>query len=56
MLWPILTTEISADRGDAYPRGVKYPVIDLVIDKILAAVGLEELDPALFPGRVLPRL
>jgi hypothetical protein len=54
-LWPILTTEISADRGDSYPRGVKYPVIDLVIDKFLTAVGLEGLDPKLFPGRVLPR-
>lgn len=54
-LWPMLTTEISADRGDAYPRGVKYPVIDLVLDKILSAVGLEDLEPKFFPGRVLPR-
>jgi hypothetical protein len=54
-MWPMLTTEISSDRGDAYPRGAKYPVIDLVIDKLLAAVGLEELNPEFFPGRVLPR-
>ena len=51
-LWPILKTKISADRGDAYPRGVTYPVIDLVRDKFLHTVGLEELDPNLFPGRV----
>ena len=43
-LWPMLQTEISADRGDAYPRGVTYPLIDLVRDNILHAVGLEELD------------
>ncbi|MGA7852669.1 MAG: hypothetical protein WCA15_05035, partial [Candidatus Acidiferrales bacterium] len=49
-LWPILQTKISADRGDDYPRGVTYPVIDLVRDKILHAVGLDELDPNLFPS------
>lgn len=54
-LWPMLTTVISADRGDAYPRGVEYPVIDLVLDKIINAIGLEELDPTFFPGRTLPR-
>lgn len=54
-LWPMLRTLISADRGDAYPRGVEYPVIDLALDKIISVVGLEELDPGLFPGRTLPR-
>ncbi len=54
-LWPMLTTMISADRGDAYPRGVDYPMIDLALDKLIHAVGLEELDPAFFPGRALPR-
>jgi hypothetical protein len=54
-LWPMLTTEISADRGDSYPRGVKYPMIDLALDRIIHAVGLEELDPQFFPGRNLPR-
>lgn len=53
-LWPMLQTEISADRGDAYPRGVTYPLIDLVRDNILHAVGLEELDPNLFPGHASP--
>lgn len=55
-LWPMLTTVISADRGDAYPRGVKYPVIDLALSKIIHVVGLDELDPKLFPGRILPGL
>jgi hypothetical protein len=54
-LWPMLTTVISADRGDAYPRGVEYPVIDLALGKQIHVVRLEELDPNVFPGRVLPR-
>ena len=54
-LWPMLTTIISADRGDAYPRGVEYPVVDLAFDNLIHAVGLEGLDPQLFPGRTLPR-
>jgi hypothetical protein len=54
-LWPMLTTMISADRGDAYPRGIEYPVIDLALDKLIHVVGLEDLDPTLFPGRTLPR-
>jgi len=54
-LWPMLRTLISGDRGDAYPRGVEYPMIDLALDKIIHVTGLEELDPGLFPGRVLPR-
>jgi hypothetical protein len=54
-LWPMLTAIISGDRGDAYPRGVEYPMIDLALDKIIHVVGLDELDPKFFPGRVLPR-
>jgi hypothetical protein len=54
-LWPMLTTEISADRGDAYPRGIHYPVIDLALDKQINVIGLEGLDPKFFPGRTLPR-
>lgn len=54
-LWPMLTTVISVDRGDGYPRGVKYPMIDLALDKLIHVIGLEEQDPKLFPGRVLPR-
>ena len=54
-LWPLLTTMISGDRGDAYPRGVSYPAIDLALDGIIGMNHLEDLDPALFPGRTLPR-
>jgi hypothetical protein len=51
----MLTTVMSADRGDAYPRGVEYQMIYLALDKIIDVVGLEELDPTFFPGRSLPR-
>jgi hypothetical protein len=54
-LWPMLTTIISADRGDTYPRGVEYPMIDLALDGLIHVVGLEGLDSKYFPGRVLPR-
>jgi len=54
-LWPMLRTLISVDRGDHYPRGVQYPVIDLALDGLIHTVGLEALDPAQFPGRRLPR-
>jgi len=54
-LWPILATEISVDRGDKYPRGVRYPMIDLALDKIISVSHLEDLDAAHFPGRTLPR-
>lgn len=53
-LWPILTTVISVDRGDPYPRGVEYPMIDLALDQLINVLGLEQLDPTLFPGRTLP--
>jgi Trypsin-like peptidase domain len=52
-LWPMLRTLISCDRGDRYPRGVEYPVIDLALDRIIHVVGLEQLDPRFFPGRSL---
>jgi hypothetical protein len=52
-LWPMLTTVISIDRGDAYPRGVEYQMIDLALDKIITVDGLEQLDPAFFPGKSL---
>jgi hypothetical protein len=49
----MLTTVISTDRGEAYPRGVEYPMIDLALDKLINVVGLEQLDPTFFPGRNL---
>ena len=51
----MLTMNVSGDRGDKYPRGVWYPVIDLALDGIIKVDGLEDLDPALFPGRVLQK-
>jgi hypothetical protein len=54
-LWPMLTTLVSADRGEAYPRGVEYQMIELALDKIIHTVGLETLDASLFPGYELPR-
>jgi hypothetical protein len=35
-LRPILSTMISANRGSKYPPGVAYPVIDLVVDGLIA--------------------
>jgi hypothetical protein len=52
-LWPMLTTTISIDREKDYPRGVEYPMIDLALNKLINVVGLEQLDPAFFPGRSL---
>jgi hypothetical protein len=54
-LWPMLRVLISADRGQNYPRGVEYPVIDLALDAIIAVVDLKELDPTFFPGKALPK-
>jgi hypothetical protein len=54
-LWPMLAIEISVDRGDKYPRGVRYPMIDLALDNFIRVSHLEDLDPAHFPGKTLPR-
>jgi hypothetical protein len=53
-LWPFLTIVISADRGNSYPRGVQYPIIDLALDKIIIVSQLENLNPQYFSGRTLP--
>ena len=42
-LWPMFHTTISGDRGDAYPRGVTYPVFELARDKIIGVVDYPEL-------------
>jgi hypothetical protein len=44
-LWPMLRTVISADRGDRFPRGVEYPVIDLALDSIVNVVEFDGVDP-----------
>jgi hypothetical protein len=41
-LGPMLTTVISIDRGDRYPRGVHYPMIELAIDGLLEVTDLHE--------------
>jgi hypothetical protein len=50
-LWPMLKTTIFADRGDRYPRGVSYRVLDLALDRLIAVNDLHELDPNEFPGK-----
>jgi hypothetical protein len=52
-LWPMLRTVITAKRSGNYPENSPYPVIDLVLGGQIHALGLEDLDPALFPGRRL---
>lgn len=52
-LWPMLTTAIAIDRGDKYPRGITYPMIDLAIDGLISVVDLHELDQRHFPGKKL---
>jgi hypothetical protein len=52
-LWPMLKTGISVDRGDRYPRGISYPLIDLAIDGIITVTDLHEIDPVLFPDKQL---
>jgi hypothetical protein len=49
-LWPMLSTVISIERGEAYPRGVECPMIDLALDKLINVVGLERLDPTFSPA------
>jgi Trypsin-like peptidase domain len=43
-LWPMLSTVISVDRGERYPRGVSYPVINLARDNLIAVTDFNELD------------
>jgi hypothetical protein len=49
----MLKTVISINRGDRYPTGVSYPVIDLAIDGLIEGDDLHELDPTHFPGKQL---
>jgi hypothetical protein len=52
-LWPMLTTIISANRGDLYLRNVEYPMIDLARDGLITVVDLENLQ---FPPFNQPRM
>ena len=31
-LWPLFTLMLDGDRGDQYPRGIRYPAIELARD------------------------
>ena len=31
-LWPLFTLKVDGDRGDDYPRGIRYPAIELARD------------------------
>lgn len=42
-LWPMFFGKITADRGDAYPRGVTYPVFELARDNIITVTDYPEL-------------
>jgi hypothetical protein len=53
-LGPMLATWISADRGDRFPRGISYPVVDLALDGLIHVIGLENVDPKYLAGRRLP--
>jgi hypothetical protein len=43
-LWPMFTTVISANRGECYPKDVKYPMIDLARDGLVSVVDVEHLN------------
>jgi Trypsin-like peptidase domain len=53
-LWPMLRIVISGGRPDPYPKNATYPVIDLALNGLVHVIGLEDVDPAQFPGRRLP--
>lgn len=54
-LWPMLKTTISIDRGERYPRGVSYQVVDLAVDGLIGVADLHELNSADFPGKDFSR-
>jgi hypothetical protein len=43
-LWPLFRIKISADRGDQYPRGIWYPIIELARGGQIAVVDIERLE------------
>jgi len=48
MLWPLLRFRIDGNRGDAYPKNVRYPLIHLVRDGIIGSrpSSFEGIDPS----------
>jgi len=53
-LWPLLTTVISANRGDRYPKNVNYPMIDLARDGLISVVDIEHLNFPPFDTAYIP--
>jgi Trypsin-like peptidase domain len=43
-LWPLFRLILSADRGDAYPRGVRYPAIELARGGQIRVLNLARLE------------
>jgi hypothetical protein len=43
-LWPLFRLTLSGDRGDGYPRGVKYPAIELARGGQVRVVDFQRLD------------
>jgi hypothetical protein len=43
-LWPMLTTVISVNRGDRYPKNVKYPMVDLGRDGLISVADIDQLN------------
>jgi hypothetical protein len=52
-LWPILRTIISANRAGNYPKGLRYPMIDLALDGFIHVIDLAVLNPKDFPEQVM---
>jgi hypothetical protein len=42
-LWPMLKTVISVDRGERYPKGLSYPLMDAAKDGLISVVDLQAL-------------
>jgi hypothetical protein len=49
-LWPMFGVNITADRGDNYQRGIKYPAYELARDKQIHVTDLEKL-LAMYPNQ-----
>jgi hypothetical protein len=53
-LWPMLTTVISANRGERYPKDLKYPMIDLARDGLISVVDIDHLNFPPFDTAYIP--
>lgn len=44
MLWPLFRLIVDADRGDGYPRGIRYPAIELARGGLISVPDLPGLE------------